>query len=295
MTLLYSVLGLLNNTIISYSFLKYNFVTSHTKTYLNSEMKRRNFLRNSAILTAAGFAGSAKAAVNPAIDDKEIYEWRVYHFKNSGQKQKLDRYYENILLPILNGFGVKVGAFSEYGKEEPPKGYYLLVFPSLSEYQRIKKYLWSDISFLERSKDYFEDSAKNPTYLRFETYLMEAFSAIPQFRTPEPERGLFELRTYESNTEEAGQRKVRMFNNEELELFDEVGLHPTFFGEILAGPQMPALMYMLWFRDMAERNANWNTFRDSPKWKRMSSKKEYKNTVSVVNKEFLLPMPYSQI
>ena len=258
-------------------------------------MKRRNFLRNSAILAAAGLTGNNPAIAAPASETKETYEWRVYHFKHSRQKQKLDRYYENILIPTLNGFGVKVGAFTAYGKEEPPKGYYLLAFPSSVEYHRIKNYLWTDISFLDKSKDFFEETAKDPAYLRFETSLMEAFHAIPQFRMPNRERSLFELRTYESNTEEAGKRKVSMFNNEELKLFDEIGLQSTFFGEILAGPKMPALMYLLWFRDMEERDANWSRFRGSPKWKRMRSKKEYRNTVSVVNKEFLLPMSYSQI
>ncbi len=258
-------------------------------------MKRRNFLRSSAIIAAAGLSGNAHASAYPTFEEKEIYEWRVYHFKNSGQKRKLDSYFLNSFIPTLNGFGVKVGAFTGYGKEEPPKGYYLMVYKNFSEYHRIKNFLWSDITFLERSKDFFKDAAEEPAYLRFETYLLEAFNAIPNLRDPEKERGLFELRTYESNTEEAGQRKVRMFNNEELELFDEVGLHPTFFGEVLAGPQMPALVYMLWFRDMEERDANWNTFRESPKWRRMRSKKEYENTVSVVNKEFLLPVPFSQI
>ena len=258
-------------------------------------MKRRNFLRSSALIAAAGLSGNAHASSYPTFEEKEIYEWRLYHFKNSSQKQKLDQYYERILIPTLNGFDVKVGAFTDYGKQDPPKGYYLLSFPNFKEYHRIKNFIWSDITFLDRSKDFFKDTAEEPTYLSFETYLMEAFDSIPKLRQPNEERGLFELRTYESNTEEAGQRKVRMFNNEELELFDELDLHATFFGEILAGPKMPALMYMLWFRDMEERDANWNTFRESPKWKRMRSKKEYENTVSVVNKEFLLPMPFSQI
>ena len=258
-------------------------------------MKRRNFLRSSALLAATGLSVTNSAFANPPLGEKEIYEWRVYHFKNGAQKRKLDEYYGNILIPTLRGFGVKVGAFADYGKSEPPKGYYLLVYESFSEYNRSKNYLWSDISFLDRSKDFFEETAKNATYLRFETYLLEAFNSIPELRMPDPERGIFELRTYESSTEESAQRKIKMFNNEELALFDEVGLHATFFGEVLAGPQMPALIYMLWFKDMEERDANWSKFRESTKWKRMRSKKEYANTVSVVNKHFLLPMPHSQI
>lgn len=86
-----------------------------------------------------------------------------------------------------------------------------------------------------------------------------------------------------------------MFDDEELPLFEKVGLHPMFFGEQLAGSNMPALIYMLWFKDMEEREANWNKFRISDEWKVMSGKEIYADTVSKVRKIFLTPMDISQI
>nr|MBD3620946.1 NIPSNAP family protein [Sunxiuqinia sp.] len=258
-------------------------------------MKRRNFLKGSALIAGAAVAGQATAKVTPPDSEKEIYEWRVYHFKNGGQKNKVDGFYRDALIPAMNEYGVKVGAFGEYSQTDPPTVHYLLVYKSMADYHRVKKVLWNNETFLKQAKSYFEDTAANGVYTRFETYLLEAFDAIPQLRQPDKSRGLFELRTYESNNEEAGQRKIKMFNDEELALFDKVGLHATFFGEILAGPQMPALVYMLWFNDMDERTANWQKFVNSPEWKEMSGKAEYANTVSVVNKVFLVPLDYSQI
>ena len=46
-----------------------------------------------------------------------------------------------------------------------------------------------------------------------------------------------------------------MFNNEEIAFFLKVGLQPVFFGKILAGQYMPALTYMVGFKDMADRDA----------------------------------------
>jgi hypothetical protein len=69
----------------------------------------------------------------------------------------------------------------------------------------------------------------------------------------------------------------------------------VFFGKILAGKYMPALMYMLWFTDMDEREANWKKFIDSAEWKTMSGKAIYADTVSKVRKKFLTPTDYSQI
>lgn len=258
-------------------------------------MERRYFLKGAALVAGAAVAGQATASVKSANSEKEIYEWRVYHFKNGGQKGQVDKFYQEALIPVLNEFGIKVGAFGEYGQTEPPTVYFLLVYPSLSEYYRIKNELWNEEQFIQKSKSYFEKTAENGTYSRFETYLLEAFDAIPHFRQPDSSRGLFELRTYESNNEEAGQRKIKMFNNEEIALFDKVDLHPVFFGEILAGPQMPALIYMLWFRNLDERKANWKKFGESPEWNSIKVKPEYANTVSVVNKKFLIPLEYSQI
>jgi len=124
---------------------------------------------------------------------------------------------------------------------------------------------------------------------------MEAFDGLPKLRIPEKNRGLFELRTYESYNEDAARRKIAMFNDEELPLFDKVELHPVFFSKILAGKFMPALMYMLWFTNMNERDANWKKFGDSPEWKTMSGKTIYADTVSKVRRKFLTPTDYSQI
>lgn len=258
-------------------------------------MKRRNFLKGSALITGATVAGQGMAGVQPELPEKEIYELRVYHFKNKQSMNRLGQFYKEAFIEVLNKHEVKVGAFSEYGQTEPPTIYYLLVYPSLGEYHRIKKAIWNDAGFLEKSKAYFDETAENGTYTRFETYLLEAFDEIPRLQMPDENRGLFELRTYESNNEEAGQRKINMFNRGELSVFHKTGLHATFFGEILAGPQMPALVYMLWFKDMEERNINWQKFSSHPDWVEMKAKPEYANAISVVNRKFLLPLEYSQI
>lgn len=220
---------------------------------------------------------------------------RVYHFKNGGGKTAVDDFYKASLIPFMNKNGVKVGAFGEYGLTEPPVVYYVLVYPSIADYQRIKNDLWKDEAFMKSAKPYFDKTAELGTYTRFETYLLEAFDGIPKFRQPGKERGLFELRIYESNNEEAGQRKIKMFDSEEIALFDKLELQAFLFGEILAGPQMPALVYFLWFTNMEQRTAKWKKFGESPEWNVMRAKPEYANSVSCVNKKFLVPLDYSQI
>jgi hypothetical protein len=86
-----------------------------------------------------------------------------------------------------------------------------------------------------------------------------------------------------------------MFNNEEIPVFLKVGLMPVFFGKIMAGQYMPALMYMLGFKDMAERDAAWGRFSENEDWIVMRDKPEYADTVSNIQRVFLTPASYSQV
>jgi hypothetical protein len=258
-------------------------------------MKRRTFLRNSVIAAGTSVVtGKLNANPLPALE-KDLYELKVYQLTGRGNVAQITKYYADAVIPFLNSMGAKVGMFSEYGMEEPPTVYILHAYQRPEDYMNAVMRMKTDKNFLDAAAWYFEMPADKPVYERYETFLMTAFDAIPRLKTPDENRGLLELRTYESYNEDAGHRKVQMFNDEELPLFEKVGLHPVFFGQLLAGSYMPALTYMLWFKDMEERTANWQKFVTSDEWKKMSGKEIYKDTVSKVRKRFLTPMELSQI
>ncbi len=260
-------------------------------------MERRSFLKKSAATAGAAVAFSTlDASVSQAAPVKKaVYEWKVYQLVSGRTKNQLKEYYTKAVIPFLNKKGGKVGFFTEYSLQEPPKFYVLCVYPDMQGYFSIQQEMVSNAEFQSNAKTYNELPVDKPVFTRYETYLLEAFDAIPQLRMPDPKRGLFELRTYESYNEDAGRRKILMFNSEELPLFDKVGLPSVFFGKILAGRQMPALMYMLGFDNMEHRTAAWGKFGKAEEWIAMSAKPEYANTVSTVNKIFLLPEEGSQI
>lgn len=259
-------------------------------------MQRRNFLKSTATLAAAAtISGSAVASPAKAGSKKEFYEFRIYQLPSGGTKNTLKTYFTDALMPLFRKMDIVMGAFEEYDQEDPPKIYTIFIYPSPEVYFRLQDELETNTDYLAAAKSYFELPASKPVFERYETLLAEAFNSIPQHRKPDGSRGLFELRTYESYNEDAARRKRAMFNNEELPLFDKVGLHAVFFGKMLAGKNMPALMYMLWFKDMDEREANWKKFGSSDEWKNMSAKPEYADTVSKVHKKFLIPTDYSQI
>jgi len=260
-------------------------------------MKRRSFLKNSAMAAgAASLTLPAMAGRSAAPNAKSIFELRIYHISRAGNaKNKLEQYIKDALIPFLNKRNVKLCAFNEYSLEEPARLYVLLAYPDQTAYFSVQGDLMTDEAYLKAAESYNQIAAADAVYSRYETFLLDAFDTLPALSVPGEKKGLFELRIYESANEDAARRKILMFNKEEIALFLKVGLLPIFFGKILAGEYMPALIYMVGFKDMAERDANWGRFGSSEEWKKMSSKPEYANIVSNIRRIFLTPTEYSAV
>jgi len=256
-------------------------------------MKRRSFIKKTAVTSAltAGMVNLNQAQM-PA--EMEYYEYRTYTLKFGSSRRPLDTYLEQALIPALNRQGVKqVGVFEELHAPQPSLIHLVIPYPSLQHFIDSQQKLDADATYQAAGKSY--DEVENPIYLRYDTSMLRAFSGIPQMKVPPQESELFELRIYESFSEDAARRKVEMFNEGELDIFYKVKLNPVFFGSCVAGKDMPHLTYMLHFKDMEERDANWKAFIDHPDWKAMSGMEKYTNTVSNIIRRFLVRASYSQI
>jgi hypothetical protein len=88
-----------------------------------------------------------------------------------------------------------------------------------------------------------------------------------------------------------------MFHEAEIGIFVKAGLTPVFFGDVIVGPAMPCLTYMLTFPDVAELGKRWAAFSADPAWKEIS--KRPGNTdpeiVSNISNLYLSPLSCSQI
>ncbi|HYP14235.1 MAG TPA: NIPSNAP family protein, partial [Bryobacteraceae bacterium] len=138
-------------------------------------------------------------------------------------------------------------------------------------------------------------------YTRMEVSLLRASKAVPRIEVPAAREGsstrIFEIRTYESNNSKTLARKIRMFDEGEIDLFRKIGMHPVFFGETIAGRNMPNLCYMLAYDDLAAREKAWATFVSHPEWKKMSSQPGVSDAevVSNISNSIVRPLPFSQI
>jgi len=259
-------------------------------------MKRRKFITTSALAVSAAGVGFALPEKKLELQKKEFYEWREYEIRFRSNVADLDSYFQESLIPALNKFGVKnVGVFREIGKSEPAKIYLLIAYPGITEYEAISSRLKTDDDYLKSSANYTAVLPEKSIYTRYSTSFFLAFDKLPALVKPASESRIFEWRNYEGHNEDAVNRKVGMFNKEEIDIFYKSKLKPVYFGEMVAGANMPSLAYMVVFKDMAERDAVWATFGADPDWKRISQAPEYANTVSKIVRLFLEPLPYSQI
>lgn len=263
-------------------------------------MKRRQFVAASLLATpalATAQTQTAKTQTASAAPKKDLYELRIYESRFGLPQSNIENYLKDALIPALNRQGVKaVGAFREMGKTDPPKLYVLIPHPSMDSYAGTASRLAADTAYTKASQAYNELTPEKAPYARYTTSLLSAFDGLPQMIVPSTGQSrIFELRTYEGYSEDAVRRKVKMFNVDELPVFYKVKLNPVFFGEVIAGEHMPCLTYMLTFKDMAERDANWKAFSVDPDWKRVSALLEYANTVSNIIRVFLEPTNYSQV
>ena len=226
--------------------------------------------------------------------EKQIYEWRIYTLTADGTI--LDDFFKDVLIPAYNRCEVSVGAFSLYNQEpeQPEQRYLLFVYPNLKTYDKVRQTVWNDAVFQDAARPFFETTAPNPVYSSFETFLCEAFDRVPEIIIPDKSRTLFEFRCYHSPNEDANKRKIKMFNTEEIDLFDKTGINSVCYGEIISGTRMPALIYLTWHKDAETRESAWSAFGSHPDWALMKSKPEYKNTATNNKVQLLSPMPYSQ-
>jgi len=260
-------------------------------------MKRRNFMQSSLLAASTLAVGKSFSEKNNNPDDqKALLELREYEMHFGTNEADLHNYFQNAFIPAMNRYGIKnVGVFKELSKSEPTKIYLLIAYPSWSDFITINTKVKTDEAYKSAAATYMKLTADKFPYTRYRTKLMIAFDGLPQIVVPKKDPRIFELRTYEGYNEDALARKVKMFNKEEFTIFYRTKLTPVFFGETIAGHDMPCLTYMITFANMEERDKNWAEFGKDPDWKKASSDPEYANTVSRITKIFLEPVVYSQV
>lgn len=268
---------------------------------MSKAINRRGFIKTSATLAAVSGATNALGAEGGNAGKKqEYYEFRVYKSDDSKKKKMLSSYLEKALLPALSRMDIdRIGVFNNMDDENDHSIYVLIPYSTLEAFASVNPKLLTDKEYLNAAKEHFASPKDNPVFDRIQSKFYKAFAGMPVIEMPEQSAEnkprMFEMRMYESHTEEKAALKVDMFNSGEMQVMRDTELAPVFFGEALIGDDVPNLNYMLSASDLESHKAHWDKFRDHPVWNRMKAMPKYKDTVSKITNIFLVPTAYSQI
>jgi hypothetical protein len=272
---------------------------------------RRDFLKTSLAASATLAAGTKAAAAEKspaAASARDFYELRSYRLKPGASSALLDAYLAEAFIPALNTRGLApVGVFTEIEVDKKavtatPKAdspvWVLVTHPTLESFAAVSADLNTDSAVQTAGAAYLRVPKATPAFDRVDTWLIRAFAGQPRLAMPPfakaPTR-VFELRDYESHSEERALSKMAMFNDGEIALMRDLGMAPLFFGQALAGPNLPHLRYVTGGPDLATHLNNWKKFGPDPRWVKMKDDPRYKDNTSKNTARFIVPKSYSQL
>jgi len=250
-------------------------------------------------LSSAALAASSAAAQTPGRSPA-LLELRYFYLRNTpeGQTKRVTDLLQEAYIPSAKRAGVKtVGVFQSVVAQQTPFLVMLSNYDSFAAMDQIGSAVEGDPVYQKGAAKF--GSLQGLNYVRMERQLLRAFRGMPDIEVPKPNAAprVFELRTYESNTRTSLKKKIGMFENGEIAIFRKTGLLPVFFGDMIFGPNLPNLTYLLAFDSLAAREKNWGEFVSHPEWVKLRGTPGLSDAevVSNISNSFLRALPFSDI
>jgi hypothetical protein len=261
-------------------------------------MDRRQLITGAAAMTTL-LATQAQAAADTPRTFLELATWRL-HNSDEAQLKRVTDYLETGRFPALTRAGCRpIAALSNLIGPDGPAILVITQYASLAAMQQTLAALEAD----EAHQKALQTLSSGPglPFVTIESSLLQSLAVIPAPVLPtdaatRPPR-IFELRTYQSQSFTARQKKAAMFNSGEIGIFQRLGMRPVFIGESVIGPRQPNITYMLSFDSLAKREKHWQAFSNDPEWKKLSAPPELKDAQIVANisNTILRPLPFSPL
>jgi hypothetical protein len=261
-------------------------------------MDRRQMITGMAAISSLA-TSQGHAAETSTRTFLELKTWRLHNSEES-QSKRVSDYLETGLFPALTRAGAKsVAALTNLIGPDGP--YYLTIiqYASLAALQETLTKLSADPAHGAASQKLSTGSGM--PFVTIESSLLQSLAVLPEPAIPtdtanRPAR-IFELRTYQSQSMTALNKKIGMFNNGEIATFQRLNMRPVFIGSSIIGPRQPNITYMLSFDNLDAREKLWQQFGADPTWKQLSAPAELKDAEIVANisNTILRPLPFSPV
>ncbi|MFA9205082.1 MAG: NIPSNAP family protein [Burkholderiaceae bacterium] len=219
---------------------------------------------------------------------RDYYLIQIYHCSTTKQITNIDAFLKNTFLPYMHENGIKkVGVFAPVDNDTATdkKLYVWVPFKNIQKLDELDQKIEALDPMGKAAIIHLENADGSLPYTRIEKIITRAFKFQPEYITKssltKSSNRIYEYRSYESPTEAMHLRKVHMFNEGgEVTLFESLNFNAIFYSKVIAGSNMPNLIYMTSFNNMEDRNTHWKSFVEAPLWKKISVAPEYLNSVN---------------
>ena len=217
--------------------------------------------------------------------------------KSGSQPGRLHEFFSQSMLPALNRLHSGPKLFLDaIIAPHVPEAAAIFGFSSLEE-------LWQTHSKLVEDENLRKgmaalESGSEPAFESLDTWLVEAADYSPEIKpdaTIAPR--VFELRVYHSPSWHQLAALHERFRGPEIKIFHRSGIHPLFYGSTLIGQNLPNLVYLIPFADLAAREKAWAAFGADPDWQkvRKESVEKYGEIVPEIQITFFKATAYSPV
>ncbi len=234
--------------------------------------------------------------------NRSFLEVKTWYLHNSGEAQasRVSEYLDTGLFPALTRAGAKpVAALSNLIGSGGPYIFTIVQYSSLAAMETALAKVADDEAHEKASQKL--SSGPGMPFVTLESSILHSLAILPEAVLPpdastRPAR-IFELRTYQSQSMTALNKKAGMFNDGEIAIFQRLNMRPVFIGESIIGPRQPNITYMLSFDNLDGREKYWKQFGSDPAWKTLSAPPELKDAeiVAKISNVILRPLPFSPL
>ncbi|HTS31093.1 MAG TPA: NIPSNAP family protein [Bryobacteraceae bacterium] len=229
-------------------------------------MNRRSFVESAGAGALLSALAGAPAQAQPSNRKTRIYRLDFLYCRQGSQTNRVQEFLAS-QMPVLTRHAQPVGVFTAVIAPHLPATAVLTGFSSLEEMETADDRVRKSAEY-QAALEKMESGAE-PPYDRVDRLLLRATDFSPEI-APLAERPrkprIFELRIYHSPTERQLRYLQERFAGTEIGIFSRCGIHPLFYSNTLAGPNMPNLAYLIPFAGLAEREKAWDAFGADPEW-----------------------------
>lgn len=262
-------------------------------------MKRRAFLAGAGA-AGVGLGGmvEAEAQAQAGGQARPYYEFRFHRMTQGDRPRRLHEFFRQHVLPLIQKHKLGPAGFFDVALgPDTPAVVSMLTFSSLAEREEIGPRVMTDPDFQKALAEL--ESAAEPPIIGIDSFLIRATPYSPPVAAAAAEQKprLLELRIYHSPTQRQLAALHERFGGPEIKIFHRTGVHPVLYGDMVIGRDMPNLVYLTPFENLAAREKAWAAFGADPEWQKVreESIKKSGQIVSNVSVIMLRAAPYSPI